>query len=195
VKKLGNGDLLTASDHAGNALVDKLAKEAARADRLPRLRRDEIRKLGEVLTSVATWIGQATLLANHFPDPRQDGSGEQRYLRDSEGLASSTAARARKQPEQRGGVSVCCSKRSEEHPEPAPHSGCTTTDEQWEALRLRVCAKEQARHSHQLSPEAGSCSSLIQLQAERLLSVLLQGGHGLLACPFLRDRGLRRPRP
>jgi hypothetical protein len=33
-----------------------------------------------------------------------------------------------------------------------------------------VCAKEQARHSHQLSPEAGSCSSLIQLQAERLPS-------------------------
>ena len=40
VKRLGNGELLTALDITGNAYVDQLAKEAAREGRLPRARRE-----------------------------------------------------------------------------------------------------------------------------------------------------------
>jgi hypothetical protein len=52
-KQLGNGEALTALDLAGNAFVDRLAKEAARADRLPQEQRDTVRKLDEIVTNVA----------------------------------------------------------------------------------------------------------------------------------------------
>ena len=85
-KRLGNGELLSELDVKGNAFVDKLAKEAARFDRLPRAQLAGVRKLNEKLTAVAMWIGQATQLANAFPDPNGTGAGKQQLLRDSEAL-------------------------------------------------------------------------------------------------------------
>ena len=84
-RKLGNGEVLTALDRTGNAFVDELAKEAAKLDRLPLGQRALVRDRGELVTAVATWIGQATQLANHFPDPRWAGTGRRQWLRDSEG--------------------------------------------------------------------------------------------------------------
>ena len=95
VKQLSNGTYLSEIDLHANALVDKLAKEAANADRLPARQREMVRDLTEVVTAVATWLGQITHIAGNFPDPAGSGSGRQRRLRDSEGLRSQTAARSR----------------------------------------------------------------------------------------------------
>jgi hypothetical protein len=94
VRRLGNGELLTALDVTGNALVDQLAKEAARVDRLPRACREEVRKLGEVVTAVATWIGAVTQLAKHFPDPQWTGAGTLQHFRDSQGAPRKATASA-----------------------------------------------------------------------------------------------------
>ena len=53
VRQLSNGDSLTAVDLKGNALVDKLAKEAAGADRLPSQQRKMVADLSETVTAIA----------------------------------------------------------------------------------------------------------------------------------------------
>ena len=137
VRRTSNGELLTSLDIKGNELVDRLAKEAARADRLPRNVVKEVRRLGDRVTAVATWIEQITALANHFPDPGWDGTGTRQYYRDSEGAARRSSVKAklrqsrRQQPLQRGETAACLPDRMTGHP-------------RWEAIKRRVRAKDSA---------------------------------------------------
>jgi len=78
VRQLSNGDSLAATDLKGNAVVDKLAKEAAGADRLSRQQRKMVSDLSETVAAIARWLGQVTHLANGMPDPAWDGSGKQK---------------------------------------------------------------------------------------------------------------------
>ena len=148
-KVLSNGELLTASDLNGNALVDKLAKEAAGADRLPRERRDAVRKLGADLAAVATWIGQATYLANHFPDPRQSstGTGKQQFLRDSTGSARKRRNSALDQEGQR-------EAETRRKPKPRQAPGALAGCERWDALRARIQARQQESND---PPQSSGC--------------------------------------
>lgn len=136
-RKLGNGEGLTKLDITGNALVDQLAKEAARADRLPWARRKRVRELGDIVTAVATWIGQIMQLANHFPDPRWDGAGRQPMLRDSEGIAGRQPAKAphqqRRNSRQAQAHTLGSMQAELGHP-------------RMEAIARRVRAKEVASH-------------------------------------------------
>ena len=157
-KRLGNGELLTALDVTGNALVDGLAKEAARADRRPRQHREAVRELGEIVTAVATWIGQATQLANHLPDPRQTGTDKQSWLRDSEGRRGAKASG------QRPGAERCSMGMSDAQlqPEPSMVQHSQVADQRWTALQERVKRKELAPCSDR--------SSLVEVLVENTAS-------------------------
>ena len=74
-KSLSNGQELTEADVRGNDYVDTLAKQIARRDRAPRDQVARVSSAGQRLQSIAMWIGQATALANHFPDPRVQDPG------------------------------------------------------------------------------------------------------------------------
>ena len=95
LKRLSNGEFLTAIDHKANGLVDKLAKEAARADRLSEQQRKIVSDLSDKVSAIAKWLGQVTHLANSMPDPAWDGSGMQKKLRDSEGVRRRVASQRR----------------------------------------------------------------------------------------------------
>jgi hypothetical protein len=162
VKKLSNGELLTALDLAGNSLVDQLAKEAARADRLPWARREEVRRLGERLTDVATWIGQITELANRFPDPHWPGLGKQQFFRDSDGAARKTAATSRSWQRVARQQSAC---HSGSPPGQASKLDCMARHPRWNEIRRRVRARQQAQ-SLLPPPLSVDRSSLATLQVE-----------------------------
>ena len=69
----GDGFLLTESDVAGNAEADKLAKRAVEHHRVPFRVRQEIKAHDELVTSNATWIARAGILANQQSgDPERD---------------------------------------------------------------------------------------------------------------------------
>ena len=171
-KRLGDGTLLSELDIAGNAFVDKLAKEAARADRLPPAQLDSVRKLGEKLTAVATWIGQVTQLANNFPDPRWPGAGRKQFLRDSEALGTRRKCKTTLR-HSRG--------QHQQDPAGAAQLGHAVSIEgfaghqQWEALRQRVCARELAQQ-HRVPVAADAPSSLAKLLEEQTVGV--GGNHG-----------------
>ena len=139
IKRLGNGERLTALDLCGNAHVDKLSKEAARADRLPRECREAVTKLGADLTAIALWIGQATHLANHFPDLRQPSTGKQQRLRDSTGDARKRLGCALQQQIQRGATANGGQIRTKANLVPDSQAG----HERLDALRARIQAREQ----------------------------------------------------
>ena len=160
VKKLGNGQLLTARDVDANALVDRLAKEAARADQLPCEQREAVREQGLLLTAVATWIGQATRLANHFPDPRRTDTGKQLFLRDSEADARRRVART---PRQRPSCLPVLSA-----PAAQPRLGTLAGHERWDALHRRIRNKQQDSGSVSLA-RAGGHSSLAKVRFEHVL--------------------------
>ena len=85
-KRLSDGSLLTEIDVQANAIVDELAKAAASLDRLPSTQTSWARGQWDRLTAIATWIGQATVLAGSFPAPRgADSSHREHVIRDSEG--------------------------------------------------------------------------------------------------------------
>ena len=95
-KRLGDGSMMTHRDRIMNEQVDELAKSAARADSLPKAQRERVRKLWNQVTAIAVWIGQATALASHFPDPNSPPGGRQTHLRDSEGKQSLGSGRAKR---------------------------------------------------------------------------------------------------
>ena len=150
VKQLGNGEKLSAIDVAGNALVDRLAKEAARADRLSRAQLSTVRGITEKLTAVATWIGQATVLANHFPGPRGSATVKSVWLRDAQG---SSLGRCVKQMQ-------LGRKRTQVHSQPSASSAGLAEEARWEALRRRIQRKEQ---DNQVSAQGASSSSLAKV--------------------------------
>ena len=187
-RKLGNGEVLTALDRTGNAFVDQLAKEAAKFDRLPLVQREMVRERGEVLTAVATWIGQATQLANHFPDPRWAVTGRRQWLQDSEGQHYSHAAKT-------GGQSSGTKRRqhtamSNTTGPGEPHG--LTDDWRREALRQRI--------SDKVSCEAAGCtkepcsSKLLQVVAEPVTheDPLNKTGHKRPALPYRRRQDKRQ---
>jgi hypothetical protein len=147
-KQLGNGDWLTSYDVEGNAFVDKLAKEAARADRLPRLQRKAVHELGELVAAIVTWIGQVTRLANCLPDPAWSGVGKQRRLRDSEAVRGrSTLAHSpasSRQCRQQGSAS------SSQQPAPSTVLYDLSGHPRWAALRQRIREKEQVAAQRQI---------------------------------------------
>jgi hypothetical protein len=124
VKRLGNGETLTALDLEANALVDQLAKEAAGEDRVPAWQRKAVREAGEKLTAVAKWIGQVTVIAGEFPDPECQGVGKQKRVRDTEGRACLAASKGKKRKQ--------------------PPPTCSAPNPRFEALRRRIAAKELA---------------------------------------------------
>eukprot|EP00973_Karenia_brevis_P070715 9830177-Karenia_brevis.AAC.1 len=73
VKRLSNGEALSALDLKANALVDQMAKEAAGADRVPPEQRRAVKATWDKFAAVAMWIGHATVLATEFPDPAWRG--------------------------------------------------------------------------------------------------------------------------
>jgi hypothetical protein len=68
-KRLGDGSRMTQVDRRVNDVVDGLAKSAARVDQLPLAQRVRVEALWDRVTAIATWIGQATVIAGEFPDP------------------------------------------------------------------------------------------------------------------------------
>ena len=134
VKRLSNGELLSVTDRESNELVDRLAKEAAEADRIPKAERSQIRAAGERLTAVAKWIGQVTVLASEVVDPDGQGGRRVRRFRDTEGDRKLRSGRAR--PVKR----KASAEPEREARTPGVLAGCA----RWEALRQRVIAKERA---------------------------------------------------
>ena len=137
MRSLSDGSLLTDVDKQGNDFVDELAKSAAKLDRLPASQTEWVRDQWDLVTAVATWIGQATVLANSWPAPEgHRGAASKVKLRDNEGCRLPIAAT------RVGGNG----RRLQPQSTPSPSkralgdlSGC----ERWEAIRRRVLAKEQ----------------------------------------------------
>ena len=77
VKKLSDGTLMTETDRSGNALVDKLAKQAAAWDQVSKAKRNFINEQSLLLSCIAQWIGQSCVLANHFPLPGSPTGGKE----------------------------------------------------------------------------------------------------------------------
>ena len=131
-RRLSNGSAMKQRHRLGNAAVDVLAKSAASDDKLPIGTLKWIAATGDKVTAIAAWIGRCTYMANHFPDCRGDPDAKPKYLRDSEGLATTRmqmykAGRKRKAPAaptQPGDLSQC---------------------PRWQQLRLRILEKAQNR--------------------------------------------------
>ena len=85
---LSNGEALSAVDLESNDLVDTLAKAAARSSPPSRSELELIVSTSKLVEDVATWIARITVLANHFPCVREDGS--KYFIRDSDAKARKT---------------------------------------------------------------------------------------------------------
>jgi hypothetical protein len=90
-KVMSDGSALQAVDVSSNALVDAMAKSVARAQRPPKWQFDLIQREAKRLAEAATWLGQITALANHFPNPTwAEGMPRAgKFLRDSQGERAS----------------------------------------------------------------------------------------------------------
>ena len=84
-KVLSDGSFMTESDRRGNAFVDRLAKQAATWDRIPRAKILFITQQSARVIAIATWIGQVGVIAKHFRKPGCPPDGKQVFIRDSEG--------------------------------------------------------------------------------------------------------------
>ena len=139
VKQLSNGDYLSALDVKGNALVDQLAKEAARENRLPAQQRKAVKNVSDTVAAVATWLGQITYFANSFPDPGRTGHDQQRKLRDSQGLSSGRPTRSRTRRVATGSRAASSSGLL-----PGTQLHDLSSNLRWAALRQRIAAKDGA---------------------------------------------------
>ena len=86
-RKLSDGALLSTADVVGNDLVDRLAKQIARRDSVPKPQLQFVRSQGACLLDAAMWIGRATAFANHCPEEfltSVDTGSKRKFLRDSE---------------------------------------------------------------------------------------------------------------
>ena len=79
-----------------------------------------------MVRAIALWIGQCTVLANHFPLPRV-GDVKQVFVRDSEGMQNKT-----RKPS---------AKRKHEVVSPDPVPGDLSLCPRWAALRRRILDK------------------------------------------------------
>ena len=129
--RLSNGELLTRTDRLSNDEADKLAKAAAREGRVPLVIREGIQRELERLTAIATWVGQATALANEFKVDGVKGA-----LRDS--------APREKARQRRSGKSPKGKPVRTPSPVPLVDRGLPQCA-RWHALRERLLAKSCAR--------------------------------------------------
>ena len=65
---LGNGQAMTAIDRRGNAQADVLAKQAVEEHRVPQSCRDMLSQQGKLAADTLKWIGEASYLANNYPE-------------------------------------------------------------------------------------------------------------------------------
>ena len=136
---MSDGSFLIRSDVRANAIVDELAKAAAARDRLPASQAQWVRNQWDRVTAIATWISQATVLAEAFPAPLGvSDSGNRRLLRDSEG-------RQQRRPAvvtmgQRRRHVAACQPTLPQRRAAGDLAGC----ERWEALHGRIIAKQAA---------------------------------------------------
>ena len=94
VRRIGNGELLTARDRRGNDLADKLAKDAVGAHRVPERIRCAIAAQEEHVVDMAWWVAQVTVAANAWgPDKLRDS--ESKPLRRRQVGQPGSAARPR----------------------------------------------------------------------------------------------------
>ena len=102
LKRLGDGSRMTQIDRIANAEVDELAKSAARADRLPKTQLESVKAWWDRVTAIALWIGQATALAAHFPEPAPPAGDRRSHVRDSEGRRAIGIGHAKRARERKG---------------------------------------------------------------------------------------------
>ena len=169
VKQLSNGDFLSAVDLQANAVVDQLAKEAAREDRLPIQQRKVVSDLSDTVAAVATWIGQITHIAGNFPNPAWSGAGPHRTLRDSEGMRSKAAATGI------GARDRACVPQTASRNGPvaggvpgAQQLHDLSHNSQWAALHQRVVAKE---HANLDAPQRSSGESTVDSALPTMIAV------------------------
>jgi hypothetical protein len=80
VSNLSNGRVMTLFDLQLNDYVDKLAKDAAKMHAPPKEDLHLIVSTTRLVRQLALWIGQCTVLANHFP---VYDDGKKRFIRDT----------------------------------------------------------------------------------------------------------------
>ena len=91
VKRLGNGEYLSAFHRYGNDEADKWAKWAVEEHRVPEHIRQELKDLHSKVLKVAKWIGVATWHANHSSGKPGRDTGASRQL----AVEAAKAAKAR----------------------------------------------------------------------------------------------------
>jgi len=126
-RMLSNGVPLSATDLAANDYVDKKAKAEAKALRPPAGQLRFVASQGIRLLEAATWLGQITTYANHYPVPGQAAGGKARHVRDSTGKQKGPVAQPR--------------KRKPSPPPAARAPGDLSSCSRWAALRARIVAK------------------------------------------------------
>ena len=119
-------------DLEGNAAVDHLANQIAKRDRAPKEQLREVRRAGERLTAIATWIGQIGAYANEFADPRvvQVPGAKAKLVRDSTGMSPKQQFSRRGVKRKAGAMAVA-----------TPLLGDLSQCPRWAALRQRILAK------------------------------------------------------
>ncbi len=105
--------MVVANDNA-----DHHAKAEARAVQPPCVDFHLVRSEADRVTAVAQWVARATVAANHWPAPIQEGS-RRIYLRDSDALRAATRPKAAQKRRQ---LSPCAAEAAcpPEPPGPAP---------------------------------------------------------------------------
>ena len=124
---MSNGFSFQDIDLETNALVDKLAKEAAIWDAVSVNQRKLVLHMGVCLTAIAKWIGQCGVLANHFKLPHLNDSEKCIFIRDSEGMST-----RKTKPD----------KRKHEDVVPIRAAGDFSGCPRWEAIRQRIIDKQ-----------------------------------------------------
>ena len=132
-RRLSDGSALTSLDVAANDYADSKAKAEAKALKPPRAQMQRVPAFGARLSEAATWLGQVTALANHFPLPRTAEDARQRFVRDSGGKA---VAPSRRVP-----------KRQQSPASDSRATGDLSGSVRWEALRRRVLSKTASASS------------------------------------------------
>ena len=97
VRRIGNGEFLTALDRYANGEADKWAKHGVEEHRVPSHIRQEVKAAHSMVWRTAKWIGAATWHANHSKgNPARDAGASRRLA-----VEATKAARARHGQQQR----------------------------------------------------------------------------------------------
>ncbi len=133
IKKLSDGRPMTSHDLQANAFVDRLCKEAAAKAAMPEPMRNKVAEQSNKLTCIARWLGQVTVIANHYP-AGLGPNGKSMFLRDSE---------ARKRPKVSGQK-----RKAEEQLAPAT---LLTQNDSSSSLEHIKCPRLRAVHARVLA--------------------------------------------